>query len=227
MILGPISREGGASARGHVSRPQGGLCPDKPASCPSGPHVAMMAAAPCRAQSSARWPFAGAGQVLAGKWLLGVWADAGIAEILLFWDFVFSTPPRSHGASLTVRGRGAAFLKTWAFTVPAMGSLPLWDSTSEAGVVYQLQKELGCPARARSAPRTLSLWARLFLPPPPPPPSTGARLGAWWARQRLWRHKGPELLLVSQRLWARGVTPPSPSRLLCRRGHGSFLWGLS
>lgn len=40
-----------------------------------------------------------------------------------------------------LRAGGTAFLKPWAFTRMAVESLPLWDSTFEAGVASQLQKE--------------------------------------------------------------------------------------
>lgn len=121
-------------------------------------HVAMTTAAPCWAQSRARWPFAGAGKCRArvAFWCLG---RLGQCEILLSWSWVFSTPPLTSGASTTV--------EYW----------PLQNSTSETGEVYQPQKELVGSSQGPSAPGTLSLWASLF-----PLPRTGVRLGARWAR---------------------------------------------
>lgn len=86
-----------------------------------------------------------------------------------------------------LRAGGAAFLKPWAFTRMAVELLPLWDSTFEAGVASQLQKEYRLLPRVTQHPE-LSLRASLF-----PCPGEGTRLGARWAGRRLWRHRGLRL----------------------------------
>lgn len=91
-------------------------------------------------------------------------------EILLSWGSVFSIPPLTSGAPLTIRAEHAAFTTTVEYR-------PLQNSTSETGEVYQPWKELVGPIQGPSAPRILSLQARLI-----PLPRTGAKLGARGAR---------------------------------------------
>lgn len=172
-----VAYEGVGAGPGPIPAP-GRICPAKPTFCPTWSHMSPAWPQPRLgseeykvALRSGRNSLQASGQTLSA------------AESLMTRDFAFGVLPDTSRASLSSQGRGCC-------VAPSLG-LPHSDCGMAVLKGCHL-KQVWCISFRRNLAPTQGHTARRTQPTGEAVPllEEGARLGARWAGQRPWRHKG-------------------------------------